>query len=205
MSAKTIPFVFSFLLCATAAGASGLPEFEAPLAGLRAAVLSRPLVLGGALKAKPKLAPKSTRPVTDPGTWARMLERARRSPTLTQDLRVADTDYKVFVVVSESVVPGQGCASGFQPRNALYVAQAVNGPGGAIYPVRMVSDCVGPSLTLELFALDADAAGLVQDSALYDPVKGKSLNPSQDQMSQAQAARFESYMAGMVRLFADGR
>jgi hypothetical protein len=183
------------------ARAAGSAEFAASLTELRAAVLSQPLALGAVLKAKPKLAPKSAKRVTDPDTWAKLLASARQSPTLTQDLRVADTDYKVFVVVSRTAVAGQECASGYAPRNALYVAQAVSGPGGAIYPVRLVSDCVGSTLTTVLFALDADAAGFIQDSALYDPVRGRFLNPSQGQLSPAQAARFDSIMAALVRLF----
>ncbi|MCX5795847.1 MAG: hypothetical protein NTY77_10165 [Elusimicrobia bacterium] len=197
--------LFCVLIGAAPAGASGLPEFEAPLAELRAAVRSQPLALGGALKARPRPAPKGPERVSDPETWARMLERARRNPTLTQDLRVGDTDYKVFVAVSESVVPGQECAAGFQPRNALYVSQAVSGPGNAVYPVRLVSDCVGPALTLQLFALDADAAGFIADSALYDPAKGKPLDPSRDRLSPAQVDRFYAYLTGMVRLFAGGQ
>jgi hypothetical protein len=189
------------LFIATGVRAAGVSEFETSLAELRAAVLAQPLALGAALKAKPKLAPKSTKRVTDPDTWAKMISRAVQSPTLTQDLRVADTDYKVFVVVSRTAVAGQECASGYAPRNAFYVAQAVSGPGGAIYPVRLVSDCVGPTLTSALFALDADAGGFIQDSALYDPMKGQSLDPSQDKLSPAQAARFDSFLAALVRLF----
>jgi hypothetical protein len=187
-----------FLLCAAPAGA-GLPEFKAALPAFQ------PFLPGGAAKGKPKPAPKRIQSVTDSDTWAKMIESALRNPTSTQDLRVAGVDYKVSAVVSESVVPGQECASGFKPRNALYVAQAAGGPGGAVYPVRMVSDCVGPALTKELFALDADAAGLIQDSAFYDPMTDQSVDPSQDHMSPAQAARFDAYMAAMVRLFADGR
>ena len=111
------------------ARSAGAPDFEASLAELRAAVLSQPLSLGAALKAKTKLAPKSTKRVTDPDTWAKLLASARQSPTLTQELRVADTDYKVFVVVSRTAVAGQECASGYAPRSRRYASSASgNGP-----------------------------------------------------------------------------
>ncbi len=182
------------LLSAGPVRAAGLPEFEALLAQSFVPTLT--------LAVRPKVPPEVRQRAAAPETWARMIAAARQSPTLTQELRVGDADYKVFVVLSSAALPGQQCLADSAPRNALYVAEPVGGPGGAVYPARLASLCVGPAQTLTRLALDADAAGFIQDAAFLDPVSGRRLRPGEDRLTSAQQARFELYLADLVRLFA---
>ena len=182
------------LLSAGPAAASGLPEFSAPLAQSFVPTLT--------LAARPKAPPRVRRRAADAETWARMIEGARLRPTLTYELRAGDADYKVFAVLSDAAWSGQQCPADAKVRNALYVAEPVGGLGGAVYPARLVSLCVGPAQTLTRLALDADAAGFIQDAAFFDPVSGRLLRPGEDHLSPAQQARFDAALAELVRLFA---
>lgn len=182
------------LLSAGPAAASGLPEFSAPLVQSFVPALT--------LAARPQAAPRVRRRAADAETWARLIDGARQRPTLAYELRAGDSDYTVFVVLSDAALPGQQCPADAKARNALYVAQAAGGPGGAVYPARLVSLCVGPAQTLTRLALDADAEGFIQDAAFLDPVSGRRLRPGEDRLTSAQQARFELYLADLVRLFA---
>lgn len=178
----------ALIVCAARAQAAGLPEFEAPLAALLASATAHP---------KPKPVPPTVRArVTDAATWARLLERARLRPTLVQEVRAGQTDYKVFVVVLTTAVPGQQCAPDLSPRVSLFVAQALRGPGGEVYPARLTVQCVGPTLTREDLAVDADEDGTIGDAALYEPASKKLLQTGKVRLTPAQKARFDALLAG---------
>ncbi|MDD5627950.1 MAG: hypothetical protein PHU21_02720 [Elusimicrobia bacterium] len=194
---RTAAILAVLLLGAAPARAAGLPEFEARLAELRLSLLAS----AEAAKARRPPVRQGPERVTDPETWARMLAAARQRPTSVQDLRAGNSDFRVFAAVSTAAVAGQECAEGFQPRNALYVCEVLSGRPGAVYPARLVSDCVGPARTVPLLAVDADAEGFIQDSAFYDPGQGKALLPGRDRLSPAQVERFYALLAGLVRLF----
>jgi len=192
------------LFCAAPVRATGLPEFTAPLAEIRALVLSASIVREPRPKQAPRLrARPAGKRVADQDAWAKLFDRARRAPSLTQDLRVDMTVYKVFAVLSETSVAGQVCPAMTRLRNALYVAQPVSGNGGGIYPVRLTSECVGPNATLTRFAVDADAEGFIQNVIIYDRARDCLFHLDANTLPAAQLALIEAYLSGLVRLFTE--
>jgi len=195
---RKIFFGLALFLYAAQARAAGLPEFEGPLSEL--------LILAAAHPPR-KAVPPSPAPqrVTDAATWTRLLERARSRPTVVQEVRAGNTDYEVSVVVLTGAAAdaGQRCPMDMSPRVSLFVARAVRGPGGEIYPARLTVQCVGTALTRQEATVDADEGGLILDFGAYDPVSEKILLFGKAKLTPAQKARFDALLAGAVARLLD--
>lgn len=185
------------VLFAARARAAGLPDFEGPLSEL--------LILAAAHPPRKAAPPPPPERVTDAATWARLLERARLRPTAVQEVRAGNTDYEVSVVVLTGAAAdaGQRCPAEMSPRVSLFVARAVRGPGGEVYPARLTVQCVGAALTRQEASVDAGEDGVIRDFGAYDPVTDKILSFGKARLTPAQKARFDALVAGAVARLLD--
>lgn len=190
----------ALVLLASQARAAGLPEFEGPLSEFLIFAAAHP-----PRKAVPPTPAPAPERVTDAATWARLLERARSRPTVVQAVRAGDTDYEVSVVVLTGAAAdaGQRCPAEMSPRVSLFVARAVRGPGGEVYPARLTVQCVGAALTRQEASADAGEDGVIRDFGAYDPVTDKILSSGKARLTPAQKARFDALVAGAVARLLD--
>ncbi len=161
---KTFFLLLAVALLACAAQAAVPADFGKSLTDIHASVMAR---LKGWRPRPPKTSTKSafSARVADPAAFQRLINRARQEKP--QPLIVDGTPYQIYSVISHNAIAGQNCAKDAQPLNALYDAEPNEGPGRGIYPVRLISVCVEPSLTQTNLTVIADKNGFIREMHFF--------------------------------------
>jgi hypothetical protein len=142
--------------------------------------------------------------VADDATWRKLLERATTRPTRVHTAHAGGTDYKVYIVYSETPVVGQDCPAGTHAQNTLYVSKPDNGTGREIYPVRIAALCMGPSAVRDSFSLDADWDGTILDIAVNNGSLGLVVHPLNEPLSSvtpAEPTDLTLFLARLAKFF----
>jgi len=134
----------------------------------------------------------------DAAAWARLTERARLRPTSVETLMIGANEYEVSVVAMQAAAVEGQCSAGMTPRVSFYLARAVTGPGGEVYPARLTIQCAGADQTRPEAAVDMGFDGGIRDGTLRDPATGKFLTLDKAKLTPAQKARLDALLAGAV-------